>query len=137
MAYGQTLNRPEFREIAPFSFYDFVNNRNITGNPNLKNAQVQNADFRYEFYPTPAEVLSIAAFYKKFTNPIEVRVLRTHRALKKNIHASTRFCFCSPQGQKLFLQKLRAEAHFLLTICVEVARLMSMRAVRTTFATAG
>lgn len=72
MAYGQTLNRPEFREIAPFSFYDFVNNRNITGNPNLKNAQVQNVDFRYEFYPTPAEVLSIAAFYKKFTNPIEV-----------------------------------------------------------------
>ena len=72
MAYGQTLNRPEFREIAPFSFYDFVNNRNITGNPNLKNAQVQNVDFRYEFYPTPAELLSIAAFYKKFTNPIEV-----------------------------------------------------------------
>jgi outer membrane receptor protein involved in Fe transport len=66
------LNRPEFREIAPFSFYDFVNNRNITGNPTLKNAQVQNVDFRYEFYPTPAELLSIAAFYKKFTNPIEV-----------------------------------------------------------------
>ncbi|GGD44166.1 outer membrane protein [Emticicia aquatilis] len=72
VAYGQTLNRPEFREIAPFSFYDFVNNRNITGNPNLRNAQVQNVDFRYEFYPTPAEVVSIAAFYKKFTNPIEV-----------------------------------------------------------------
>ncbi len=72
VAYGQTLNRPEFREIAPFSFYDFVNNRNITGNPNLQNAQVQNLDFRYEFYPTPAEILSIAGFYKKFTNPIEV-----------------------------------------------------------------
>lgn len=72
VAYGQTLNRPEFREIAPFSFYDFVNNRNITGNPNLRNAQVQNVDLRYEFYPTPAEVVSIAAFYKKFTNPIEV-----------------------------------------------------------------
>ncbi len=72
VAYGQTLNRPEFREIAPFSFYDFVNNRNITGNPNLQNAQVQNLDFRYEFYPTPAEIISIAGFYKKFTNPIEV-----------------------------------------------------------------
>nr|WP_299422368.1 TonB-dependent receptor [uncultured Emticicia sp.] len=72
MAYGQTLNRPEFREIAPFSFYDFVNNRNITGNPKLKNAQVQNVDFRYEFYPTPSEIVSIAGFYKKFTNPIEV-----------------------------------------------------------------
>src|SRR5688500_16372124 len=36
-----------------------------------------------------------------------------------------------------FCKKLRAEAHFLLTICVEVARLMSMRAVRTTFIAAG
>jgi TonB-dependent receptor len=71
-AYGKTLNRPEFREIAPFSFYDFVNNRNITGNPNLKNAEIDNLDLRYEFYPSPSEVLSIAGFYKKFKNPIEV-----------------------------------------------------------------
>jgi TonB-dependent receptor len=72
VAYGKTLNRPEFREIAPFSFYDFVNNRNITGNPNLKNSQIDNLDLRYEFYPTPSEVISIAGFYKNFKNPIEV-----------------------------------------------------------------
>ncbi len=72
LAYGQTINRPEFREIAPFSFYDFVNNRNISGNSKLKNAEIQNVDFRYEYYPTPAEVVSIAAFYKFFKNPIEV-----------------------------------------------------------------
>ena len=72
LAYGHTLNRPEFREIAPFSFYDFVNNRNISGNPKLKNAQIKNLDLRYEFYPTPSEVFSIAAFYKDFKNPIEV-----------------------------------------------------------------
>ncbi len=72
LAYGKTLNRPEFREIAPFSFYDFVNNRNIQGNPQIKNAEVDNFDLRYEFYPTPSEVLSIAGFYKRFVNPIEV-----------------------------------------------------------------
>jgi outer membrane receptor protein involved in Fe transport len=66
LAYGKTINRPEFREVAPFSFYDFVNNRNISGNPQLKNANIHNVDFRYEYYPTPAEVLSIAAFYKYF-----------------------------------------------------------------------
>jgi outer membrane receptor protein involved in Fe transport len=71
-AYGKTINRPEFREIAPFSFYDFVNNRVIQGNSNLENAQIDNLDFRYEFYPTPSEIISVAAFYKKFTNPIEV-----------------------------------------------------------------
>lgn len=72
IAYGKTLNRPEFREIAPFSFYDFVNNRNIQGNSSLKNAEIQNLDLRYEFYPTPSEVVSIATFYKNFRNPIEV-----------------------------------------------------------------
>lgn len=72
LAYGKTINRPEFREVAPFSFYDFVNNRNISGNPRLKNASIQNFDFRFERYPTPSEVLSIALFYKQFTNPIEV-----------------------------------------------------------------
>jgi len=72
LAYGQTLNRPEFRELAPFSFYDFVNNRSISGNSNLKNADVQNFDLRFENYPTPSELFSIAAFYKIFTNPIEV-----------------------------------------------------------------
>ncbi len=72
LAYGKTLNRPEFREIAPFSFYDFVNNRVIQGNSEIQNARVDNVDFRYEFYPTPSEIVSIAAFYKKFTNPIEV-----------------------------------------------------------------
>ncbi|MEY4658603.1 MAG: hypothetical protein RJB36_369, partial [Bacteroidota bacterium] len=72
LAYGKTLNRPEFRELAPFSFYDFVNNRVISGNPTLKNADIQNFDFRYEFYPTPSELISVAAFYKDFTNPIEV-----------------------------------------------------------------
>jgi outer membrane receptor protein involved in Fe transport len=72
LAYGKTLNRPEFRELAPFSFYDFVNNRTVSGNPTLKNAEIQNFDFRYEFYPTPTELISVAAFYKDFTNPIEV-----------------------------------------------------------------
>jgi outer membrane receptor protein involved in Fe transport len=72
LAYGKTLNRPEFRELAPFSFYDFVNNRTVSGNPTLQNADIQNFDFRYEFYPTPTELISVAAFYKDFTNPIEV-----------------------------------------------------------------
>jgi outer membrane receptor for ferrienterochelin and colicin len=72
LAYGRTLNRPEFREIAPFSFYDFVNNRVVQGNSDIQNAQIDNVDFRYEFYPTPSEIVSIAAFYKKFKNPIEV-----------------------------------------------------------------
>ena len=70
-AYGMTVNRPEFRELAPFSFFDFEFNAVYQGNPQLKIAQVQNVDLRYEFYPTPSEIVSVAAFYKQFKNPIE------------------------------------------------------------------
>ncbi|MDQ3536599.1 MAG: TonB-dependent receptor [Bacteroidota bacterium] len=70
-AYGKTLNRPEFRELAPFGFYDFDYNLVKIGNPNLKNASIQNFDVRWEYYPTPNEILNIGVFYKVFHNAIE------------------------------------------------------------------
>ena len=70
-AYSSSVNRPEFREIAPFVFYDFEFDVNRIGNSNLKSATINNFDVRYEFYPTKGETLSFGAFYKKFTNPIE------------------------------------------------------------------
>lgn len=72
LAYGKTINRPEFREIAPFYFYDFVFNSINTGNDSLKNATVDNYDLRWEFYPRPGENITVGLFYKRFTNPIEV-----------------------------------------------------------------
>lgn len=71
LAYGETLNRPEFRELAPFSFYDFDLNFTNIGNPNLKTARIHNYDFKYEFYPSASELISISAFYKHFIDPIE------------------------------------------------------------------
>lgn len=70
-AYSMTVNRPEFRELAPFSYYDFDERVAITGNPSLKWATVQNADFRYEYYPSNGELLTVALFYKYFATPIE------------------------------------------------------------------
>lgn len=70
-AYGETLNRPEFRELAPFSFYDFNFNFLYFGNPNLKTAKIQNLDVRYEFFPNKNELLTIGGFYKAFRDPIE------------------------------------------------------------------
>lgn len=70
-AYGETLNRPEFRELAPFSFYDFNFNFLYFGNPNLKTARIQNFDLRWEFYPSKGEIITFGGFYKDFTNPIE------------------------------------------------------------------
>ncbi len=66
-----SLNRPEFRELAPFTYYDFNTNFEVKGNPALETPTIFNADVRYEWYPTPTEIVSIGTFYKKFMNPIE------------------------------------------------------------------
>ena len=70
-AYGRTTNRPEFRELAPTVYYDFDLGSSVMGNYDLKAAYIQNIDLRYEWYPSKNEIVSVALFYKKFTNPIE------------------------------------------------------------------
>jgi TonB-dependent receptor len=70
-AYSWTINRPEFRELAPFLYYDFTNDFNFIGNPNLQIANIQNVEARWEFYPSPSELISFGGFYKYFQTPIE------------------------------------------------------------------
>jgi TonB-dependent receptor len=74
LAYSRTINRPEFRELAPFSFYDFDFQVDILGNENLQSASIDNVDLRFEYYPTPSEIISAGVFYKHFTNPIETEI---------------------------------------------------------------
>ncbi|PXV62126.1 TonB-dependent receptor [Dysgonomonas alginatilytica] len=76
-AYGMSINRPEFREVSPASFYDFDLFNRIQGNPDLKAAYIQNLDLRYEFYPSSGELVSVALFYKHFENPIEWTFINT------------------------------------------------------------
>jgi TonB-dependent receptor len=70
-AYTQTVSRPEIREIAPFSYTDFVTGILVFGNSNLHRSLVRNFDLRYEFFPQPGEIASVSLFYKKFDSPIE------------------------------------------------------------------
>ncbi|MHB9055000.1 MAG: TonB-dependent receptor [Paludibacteraceae bacterium] len=71
LAYGTSINRQQFREIAPFVYYDFDIFSLVNGNKNLKPATIQNIDFRYEIYPSIDEMISLAVFDKYFVNPIE------------------------------------------------------------------
>ena len=71
LAYGKSVNRPEFREVSSSVFYDFDLASNVQGNPDLKSCYVHNLDFRYELYTAPGEQISIAAFFKHFADPIE------------------------------------------------------------------
>jgi outer membrane receptor protein involved in Fe transport len=81
LSYSKTLNRPEFRELAPFGFYDFTNRYFTQGNPDLVRATVQNYDIRYEFYPGKGQLFSVSYFLKKFKNPIEVVQQSLNRTL--------------------------------------------------------
>ncbi len=74
-SYSQTLARPQFRELAPFLYYDFTRRRSVTGNAELVNTSVQNADLRWEFFPGEREVLAVSAFYKNFKDPIELVIV--------------------------------------------------------------
>jgi TonB-dependent receptor len=69
---SKTLSRPEFRELAPFSFYNFLNDNLTSGDPTLKRASINNFDARFEFFPGAGQIFSVSAFYKQFTNPIEL-----------------------------------------------------------------
>jgi outer membrane receptor protein involved in Fe transport len=71
LAYGKTINRPEFREVAPFAFYNFKENVTVYGNPNIKSCYINNYDIRYEWYPGTGEMITIGGFYKEFDSPIE------------------------------------------------------------------
>lgn len=83
-AYGKTLNRPEFREFAPVVYYDFEDLALLKGslyessvNPNklvLQVGEVNNYDVRYEYYPSPGEMIHVGAFYKTVYSAI-VRVV--------------------------------------------------------------
>ncbi len=75
IGYGRTVNRPEFRELAPFLYYDYKLEAAKLGNPRLKTATIDNFDLRYEIYPRPGETISLGFFYKYFSNPIETQIV--------------------------------------------------------------
>ncbi len=71
VAYSKTVNRPVFRELAPFSYYDFDRNADIRGSADLVTAKIDNVDLRWELYPSSSESISLGVFYKHFKDPIE------------------------------------------------------------------
>jgi outer membrane receptor for ferrienterochelin and colicin len=73
-AFSKTVNRPEFRELAPFIFFDFVSRLTVEGDSTLQRTSINNYDVRYEIFPGKAQLFSISGFYKNFQNPIELQL---------------------------------------------------------------
>lgn len=92
-AYSRTLARPDFRELAPFEFTDFIGGRAVSGNPDLKRSSIDNFDVRYETFPRLGELMAVSAFYKKFHDPIE-QIIRPTAQLSvtyQNAKAATNY----------------------------------------------
>ena len=79
-----TLARPEYRELSPVASRDVLNADDVQGNSELERTRILNADARWEWYPTEAEVFSIGVFAKEFDNPIE-RVYRAGNSSNRTI----------------------------------------------------
>jgi outer membrane receptor protein involved in Fe transport len=93
-AYAMTLSRPQVRELAPYDYYDFLRDRNIIGNPELKTATIHNADVRWEWFFGDGQVAAISGFYKRFIDPIELQIFATSNALDskyQNAKGATNF----------------------------------------------
>jgi TonB-dependent receptor len=90
LSYGRTLARPTFRELAPFSSFDFVGGFILNGNPNLKQTNVHNFDARWEWFMRPSDIIAVSGFYKHFTNPIENAIVSNNNQLQfQNVPEAT------------------------------------------------
>ncbi|PKL79349.1 MAG: TonB-dependent receptor [Ignavibacteriae bacterium HGW-Ignavibacteriae-4] len=89
-AYGKTLARPTFRELADFDFFEFVGGYTFIGNPDLQRSLIDNFDIRWEWFMNPGEILSVSGFYKDFTNPIQRVIVNANGNVQMRNVASAR-----------------------------------------------
>ena len=69
LSYYRALNKPGFQEIVPF--IDASEEPVTAGNSNLKHAEADNFDLRWEYFPAPIDQFMAGLFYKNIKNPIE------------------------------------------------------------------
>jgi hypothetical protein len=76
-AVAETIARPEFRELTPFAYFDFVGGQMVYGNPDLQSSRILNLDLRWEWFHQAGEVIALSAFYKDLARPIEAVLMPT------------------------------------------------------------
>ena len=103
---SRTVSRPEFREVANFSYYDFIRNAQVVGNPNLKLANVDNLDLKFERYISREEILFVSLFGKHFKNPIEQVVA------EGSVPSNLLLTYQNPERATLFGLEVEARKYF-------------------------
>lgn len=72
VSYSRTLARPSFKEKSFVSILDPLSGIRFIGNIDLEKTNVENLDLRWENFFKRGQMISVSAFYKHFTNPIEI-----------------------------------------------------------------
>lgn len=70
--YFRSLARPSFREFSVVQLYDYQLRSFAFGNPDLRMTRIDNYDVRLERYFASQNNISLSAFYKRFTDHIEL-----------------------------------------------------------------
>lgn len=71
LSYGETVVRPDLREVSSATYLDPLTDFPISGTPGLKTTAIKNYDFRWEWYRDGGNNLSVGVFYKDMDSPIE------------------------------------------------------------------
>ena len=81
-AYGKTIARPTFREIAPYDSYLPIKHKTFLGNADLERSVIDNFDLRWEWFINPGEIIAVSGFYKNFKNPIELAIVNSNNNIQ-------------------------------------------------------
>jgi hypothetical protein len=71
LAYAKSIIRPDLRELTNFAQYDYELGGDYIGGL-VHSTSIRHYDFRYEWYPSPGDILSLSLFYKKMDYPMAI-----------------------------------------------------------------
>lgn len=82
---SQTAIRPDMRDISTTFFIDPITEFLVRGSPLLRSSKLDNIDFRWEWYMSDGNNVSVALFHKDIENPIELVELATVGGAEPNL----------------------------------------------------
>ncbi len=71
LSYGETVVRPDLREVAGVVYIDPELEVRVQGNPSLRSSPINNIEARSEFYYENGDNFTVSLFYKDIDSPIE------------------------------------------------------------------
>lgn len=91
IAYGETMARPDFRELSTVQYIEDETGYDVIGNSSLKGTVIKNIDIRFENFLADSDFFSVGAFYKKFESPIEAMFQPGDKLIKTFVNAPSAY----------------------------------------------